>query len=106
MKLKHLLFLLAIYISLFFILFPGYCYTIDPDSTGYFSVAEQLAKGDFHNSINGIWAPLGSWILTPFLQFNFDEILTAKYLNGFYGFLSLVAFFYFIKKRISGFLLK
>jgi hypothetical protein len=104
MKLKHLL-SLAIYISLFFILFPGYRYIIDPDSTGYFSVAEQLAKGDFHNSINGIWAPSGSWILTPFLQFNFDEILTAKYLNGFYVFLSLVAFF-LLKKRIPGFLLK
>ena len=96
MKSKHLLFFLATYIFLFFILFPGYRFIMDPDSTGYFSVAEQLAKGDFHNSINGIWSPLGSWILTPFLQFSFDEILTAKYLNGFYGFLSLIAFFYFI----------
>jgi hypothetical protein len=98
MKSKHLLFFLAIYTSLFFILFPGYRYVMDPDATGYFSVAEQLAKGNFHNSINGIWSPLGSWILTPFIKLNFDEILTAKYLNGFYGFLSVIAFFYLIKK--------
>jgi hypothetical protein len=98
MNSKHLLFFLIMYVCLFFILFSGYRYVIDPDSTGYFSVAEQLAKGDIHNSINGIWGPLGSWILTPFLRFNADEILTAKYLNGFYGFLSVLAFFYLIKK--------
>ncbi|HEX7457805.1 MAG TPA: hypothetical protein VF301_05180, partial [Ginsengibacter sp.] len=98
MKSKHLLFFLTIYTSLFFILFPGYRYVIHPDSTGYLSVAEQLAKGNFHNSINGIWSPLGSWILTPFIKLNFDEILTTKYLNGFYGFLSLIAFFYLLKK--------
>lgn len=106
MKSKHLLFFLTTYICLFFILFPGYRYVIDPDSTGYFSIAEQLAKGNFHNSINGIWAPLGSWILTPFLQFDVDEILTAKYLNGLYGLLSLLAFFYFIKKMKIRFLIE
>ena len=98
MRSKHLLLFLAIYTSLFFILFPGYRYVIDPDATGYFSVAEQFAKGNLHNSINGIWSPLGSWLLTPFIKLNFDEILSAKYLNGFYGFLSLIAFFYLIKK--------
>jgi hypothetical protein len=105
MKSKHLLFFLITYVCLFFILFPGYRYVIDPDSTGYFSVAEQLAGGNFHRSINGIWGPLGSWILTLFLHFNVDEILTAKYLNGFYGFLSLLAFFYLIKKMNIRFLI-
>ena len=104
MKLKHLL-SLAIYISLFFILFPGYRYIIDPDSTGYFSVAEQLAKGDFHNSINGIWGPLGSWILTPFLRLHFDAILTAKYLKRILCLFKPGCFF-LLKKRIPGFLLK
>lgn len=98
MKSKHLLFFLTIYTSFFFILFPGYRYVIHPDSTGYLSVAEQLAEGNFHNSINGIWGPLGSWILTPFIKLNFDGILTTKYLNGFYGFLSLIAFFNLLKK--------
>ncbi len=98
MRSKHLLLFLAIYTFLFFILFAGYRYVIDPDATGYFSVAEQLAKGNFHNSINGIWSPLGSWLLTPFIKLNFDEILSAKYLNGFYGFLSVAAFFYLLKK--------
>jgi hypothetical protein len=98
MKSKHLLVFLAIYTSLFFIFFPAYRYIIDPDSTGYFSVAERLITDGFHNSINGIWSPLGSWILAPFLHFGFDEILTEKYLNGLYGLVSLGVFFYFIKK--------
>lgn len=98
MKSKHLIFFLSIYVLLFLMLFPGYRYSIDPDSTGYFSVAEQLDKGNFYNSINGIWSPLGSWILVPCLKLNLDEIISAKYLNGFYGFLILVSFFYFIKK--------
>lgn len=98
MKSKHLLFFLIIYISLFFILFPGYRYVIDPDATGYFSVVEQLANKNYYISINGIWSPLGSWLLVPFIKFNFDEILTVKYLNGFYGLLSVTAFFYLLKK--------
>lgn len=93
MKTTHLFFFLAIYTLLFFLLFQGYRYVIDPDSTGYLSVAEQLAKGNFRDSVNGIWGPLGSWILAPFIKSNFNEILTTKYLNGFYGFLSVVAFF-------------
>jgi len=102
MKSKHLLLFLAIYTSLFFILFPGYRYVIDPDATGYFSVAEQFAKGNFHASVNGIWSPLGSWLLIPFIKLNFDEILSAKYLNGLYGFLSITAFFYLLKKFKTG----
>ena len=98
MRSKHLLLFLAIYTSLFFILFPGYRYVIDPDATGYLSVAEQFAKGNFHNSINGIWSPLSSWLLTPFIKLNFDEILSVKYLNGLYGLLSITGFFYLLKK--------
>jgi hypothetical protein len=102
MKSKHLLLFLVVYVCLFFILFPGCRYIIDPDSTGYFSVAEQLAKGNFYNSINGIWGPLGSWIIAPFLHFNYDGILTAKYLNGLYGLLSVASFFYLLKKYSVG----
>ncbi len=98
MNYKHLLFFIGGYIILFFLLFPGYRFVMDPDATGYFSVAEHLAKGDFYNSINGIWSPLGSWILAPFLKFGFDAVVTEKYLNGLYGLISLIAFFYFIKK--------
>ena len=71
---------------------------MEPDATGYLSVAEQLAKGNINNSINGIWSPLGSLLLTPFIKLNFNEILSAKYLNGLYGFLSVAAFFCLLKR--------
>jgi len=54
MKSNHLPLPVVVYVSLFFILFPGYRYVIDPDPTRYFIVGEQLAKGNFHNSVSGI----------------------------------------------------
>jgi hypothetical protein len=105
MKPKHLVLFLAVYGILYFILFPGFRYVISPVSTGYFSVAEQVAHGNFFNSINGTWNPLGSWLLTPLLRLPLDEILAAKYLNGVYGCICLVVFFYVVKKfRIQFFI--
>lgn len=102
MKLKHLILFLAAYVALFFLLFPSYQYLIDPDATGYISVAERLSRGDYFNAINGMWSPLGSWILSPFIKSGFDAVITEKYLNGVYGFIILCSFFYLIKKmRIS-----
>lgn len=98
MKLKYLIILIAVYVMFFFLLFPYYRYLIDPDATGYIKVAERLAKGDYFNAINGLWSPLGSWILTPFIKLGFDPVLTAKYLNGVYGLVILCAFFFLLKK--------
>lgn len=95
---KHLIYFLVLYIALFFSLFSGYRYCMDPDATGYLSVAEQLAAGHFTNAVNGIWSPLGSWLLAPFLRLNFNGILTAKYLNGAYGLLAVTALYYLVKK--------
>lgn len=99
---KYLYIAVVVYAALFFLFFPSYKYFIDPDATGYLSVAERLAKGDYFYAINGLWSPLGSWLLVPFIKSGFDAVLTAKYLNGFYGLLILVSFYHLIKKlRIS-----
>lgn len=95
---KHLLFFSTAYLLLFFLLFHGYQYVMDPDATGYLSVAEKIAKGNYFNSINGIWSPLGSWLLTPFLKSGFNGIISAKLLNGLYGLISLCFYFSLIKK--------
>ncbi|MEO5649714.1 MAG: hypothetical protein ABIR03_07320 [Ginsengibacter sp.] len=95
---KHLFFFLTGYLLLFFLLFPAYQYVVDPDATGYLSVAEKIAKGNYFNSINGIWSPLGSWIVAPFIRSGFNGIITAKWLNGIYGAVSLCLYFYFLKK--------
>ncbi len=97
MKSKHLWFFIIIYIFLFIFLFPGYRYLIDADATGYLSVAEKIADGNYLKSVNGIWSPLGSWILVPFIKGGGNAILFAKYLNGFYGLISLILFFHIIR---------
>ena len=98
MKLKHLLFLLVVYTGLFFFLFPYYRYVIDADATGYMYVAEQVARGNWSDAVNGLWSPLGSWVLAPFIKSGFDPVLTVKYLNGFYGLVILCSFFSLVKK--------
>ncbi len=95
---KHLFSFLSGYLLLFFFLFNGYQYFIDADATGYLSVSEKLANGNYFNSINGIWGPLGSWILTPFLKLGFNGIISAKFLNGLYGAIGLYLYFSLIKK--------
>ena len=97
MKNKHLLLFVISYIFLFIFLFPGYRYLMDADSTGYFSVAEKIADGNYLKSVNGIWSPLGSWILVPFIKGGGNAILFAKYLNGFYELVSLILFFHIIR---------
>ena len=97
MKTKYLWFFVTIYIFLFIFLFPGYRYLMDADATGYLSVAEKIADCNYFKSINGIWSPLGSWILVPFIKRGGNAILFAKYLNGFYGLVSLMLFFHLIR---------
>ena len=98
MKNKYLWFFLLVYIFLFIFLFSGYRYLMHPDATGYLSVAEKIADGNYLRSINGIWSPLGSWILVPFIKAGGDAILFSKYLNGIYGLISLILFFYIIRE--------
>lgn len=98
MNQKHLFFFLAGYLVIFFFLFHGYRFFIDPDATGYLSVSEKLANGNYFNSINGIWSPFGSWILAPFLKLGFNGIITSKFLNGLYGAISLYLYYSLIKK--------
>ena len=98
MKNKYLWFFLLVYIFFFIFLFSGYRYLMHPDATGYLSVAEKIADGNYLRSINGIWSPLGSWILVPFIKAGGDAILFSKYLNGIYGLISLILFFYIIRE--------
>ena len=68
----------ALYIILFFLLFPYYQYVVDIDAVSYINVAERVAKGEYYHSVNGYWSPLISWILVPFLKGGFDTVLSAK----------------------------
>ena len=104
---RQLILILFIYSVLFIVLFPSYQYLINPDATGYLSVSEKIANKNYFNSINGIWSPLGSWLLVPFIKMGGDAIFFSKCLNGFYGFLSLIFIFKLLKKlEVDSFILK
>lgn len=95
---KHLFFFLAGYVLLYVLLFPAYQYVMDPDATGYFSVAEKIVRGNYLESVNGIWSPLNSWLLVPFINYDLDPIFCAKLLNGVFGFVCVWIFFSLITK--------
>jgi hypothetical protein len=97
---KQLFILLGVYLLAFFIIFPGYRHILDPDSTGYFAIAERVAAGDYLESVNGIWSPLSSWLLAPFIKWGADPILTAKYLNGLYG-LIVICLLYTLTQKVN-----
>ena len=95
----------VIYVILFFALFPWYRYVFDIDGVGYIHVATRLAKGEYFNSIAGTWSPLGSWLIVPFVKSGFDPALTAKYVNGVLGLLTLYSCYSLLDKfNINDFL--
>lgn len=88
----------ALYISLFFMLFPWYRYVIDIDAISYIHVAQRIANGDYYHAVNGYWSPLISWILVPFIQWGYDPVLAAKYINGVLGLLSMMTCYSLLDK--------
>lgn len=98
MNFKHLFTFVFSYLLFFYILYNGFQYIFDPDATGYFSVAENVAHGNYFDSINGIWSPLSSWILSPFIKLDFNTITSVKVLNGFYGLCCLISFYFLVAK--------
>lgn len=79
----------VLYIGLFFLLFPWYQYVLDIDAISYIHVAERYANGSFYSAVNGYWSPLISWLLIPFLKTGFNPVLSAKYINGLLGLVTL-----------------
>ncbi len=89
---SQLLFTFSSYFILWILLQPFLGYLLDSDCVAYLTIAERVAKGDYFQSINGLWSPLNSWMLAPFIQHGFDAWASAKALNCFFGGAILVAF--------------
>ncbi|MDR7523065.1 MAG: hypothetical protein QN168_11430 [Armatimonadota bacterium] len=43
-------------------------FDMDPDGVSYLDMADAYARRDWQNALNGVWSPLYSWILLPFLR--------------------------------------
>ncbi len=75
------------YFVLLTIFFPFLRYYAAQDCFSYTSVAEKLLNGDFYNAINGVWSPLFSILLMPFLAVGIENLLAVKLLQVIIGFL-------------------
>jgi 4-amino-4-deoxy-L-arabinose transferase-like glycosyltransferase len=85
---------LPLSLLLFAVLWLGFYhhlkYILDADAVGYLSIAERVANGDYFKSINGLWSPLNSWLLVPFIQKGYDAFTVALYLNAAFSMLCIV----------------
>src|SRR5438876_2772461 len=82
--------LLLAYCCLGIPLFPLYQFQVNPDGGSYINIAHLYAIGDFHDAVNGYWAPLISWLLVPFLLVNFQPVFAYQLLS------LIISFFTFI----------
>jgi hypothetical protein len=100
MKLLHrysLLFASALYLVLFFVLLPLHQYVFDVDGTGYSTVANHVAAGNFERAVNGFWSPLHSWLVAPFVNTGISIQVLFFYSNAI---LSLIILF--LMSRLCG----
>lgn len=89
-KYKPLLPALLLYGILWISLRPWLGYMLDSDAVAYLTMAEKAAQGDFWRSVNGLWSPLNSWLLAPFIQHGFHAWETAKVFNAVIGGILLI----------------
>lgn len=82
-KLKQYYFIIIIFIFLIigFLLLPHYRYSIHQDLISYLSISEKYYNLDFNNAINGIWSPLISILIVPFIVVGFSTLLGFKILQ-------------------------
>jgi hypothetical protein len=95
---KRFFTLMAVYCVVGAFLINRYQYQISPDSTSYISLAQKYLAGDFQNAINGIWAPLYTWLLIPLLFIGIAPLLASVCLTVFFGLLTLVVVRSFLHK--------
>lgn len=69
--------------------YPLFQYALDADAVGYLTVARRVAQFDYLKSINGLWSPLNSWLLVPFIRKGFDAFTVALYMNAVFGLMCL-----------------
>jgi hypothetical protein len=85
---RYLLFLISaiLYVVIWVVLYPYFQYLLDADAVGYLTVANRVANNDWLKSVNGLWSPLNSWLLVPFIKNGWDAFRSALLLNAIFCF--------------------
>jgi uncharacterized membrane protein YeaQ/YmgE (transglycosylase-associated protein family) len=71
------------------------------DVIQYLSISHKYISGDFENAINGVWGPLISWLLIPFLLMNIPDLFCFKILQILIGAILLIGVINFSTKLIN-----
>lgn len=88
---------LVAYFSLNISLIPFYLHKLNPDGISYISIARKYCSGNVHDAINGVWSPLLSWLLIPFIWMDCNPLLGIKFISLLTGLLTLFGLYYLIK---------
>jgi hypothetical protein len=87
------------------IIFPYYKYLIDADAVGYLTVAKRMAAGDWYKATNGLWSPMASFLLVPFIKQGYDAFTCALLINLVTAVGVLIVWFKLAQQFISQFAL-
>jgi hypothetical protein len=80
----------AAYVVVTVALTSRFQYSLYPDATSYLSIAQAYSRGQFHDAVNGYWAPLYCWLLAPLLAAGVDTLLAPKLLAVLIGVATLI----------------
>lgn len=86
--------LIIVYFTVGIFLLNIYKYHINTDAPSYIAIAEKYANGYIYDAINGLYAPLISWLMIPFALFNIDLLWVFKFISLLAG---VPAFFLFYR---------
>jgi hypothetical protein len=86
---KSTIAVLLLYVFLSLLLFQFLKYVIAQDEIPYITIALKYQNGNFKEAVNGIWSPLISWMLVPFLVFKINPLFAFKILQIIIGGLTL-----------------
>lgn len=89
---------LLFYIGCWVLLAPYMGYMLDSDCVAYLTIAERVARKDYFTSINGLWSPLNSWMIVPFINKGINAFDAAKVLNAILGGLVIIQFYFLLRK--------
>ena len=68
----------------FVIIYPHYCYYIDPDGTSYLTISRRYAADDYLKAVNSFWSPWSCWLTA--LCIKTEAIIPASWIiNSFAG---------------------
>ncbi len=76
----------------------AYKYAVNPDGVAQLRLAGYIAEGHFMRSVTQNWSPLFIWLMSPFLFFGLDGLITARITIALSGALLLFFSWLFIQR--------